>query len=109
MQRAPRRALAAAGVLVAQRGSAATVAAWLIVETASVGCALAWAYLFYVPHAMWAAAWALGCAALLTAALVGISWTVTRVGAVALVPYLVWVGLATSLAVGYAVLNPTAT
>lgn len=99
-------ALAIVGVIVAQRGSPAAVGAWLGVGAVSVVCALAWAYLFYVPHRMGAAALALAGAAVLTAVLVGITWTVTRGGAVALVPYLVWVSLATSLAVGYARLNP---
>ena len=99
-------ALAIVGVLVAQRGGPGVVAAWLVVGAASVACALAWAYLFYVPHRMGAAALALAGAAALTAVLVAITWTVTRGGAVALVPYLVWVCLATSLAIGYARLNP---
>ena len=99
-------ALAVVGVLVAQRGSPAAVGAWLGVAAASVVCALAWAYLFYVPHRMGAAAICLGLAALLTAVLVALTWTVTRGGALALLPYLVWVSLATSLAIGYARLNP---
>ena len=99
-------ALAVVGVVVAQRGSPTAVTAWLVVGAASVACALAWAYLFYVPHRLGAAAVALAGAALLTAALVGLTWSVTRGGALALVPYLVWVCLATSLAFGYARLNP---
>lgn len=99
-------ALAVVGVLVAQRGSPAAVAAWLGVGAASVVCALAWAYLFYVPHRLVGAGVALAGAAALTAVLVGITWTVTRGGALALLPYLVWVCLATSLAFGYARLNP---
>jgi tryptophan-rich sensory protein len=99
-------ALAVVGVLVAQRGSPGTVGAWLAVAGASVVCALAWAYLFYVPHRMEAAAIALGAAALLTWVLVVLTWSATRGGAVALLPYAVWVSLATSLAVGYARLNP---
>ena len=99
-------ALAVVGVLVAQRGSPTAVMAWLGVGAASVVCALAWAYLFYVPHHLTGAAVALAGAAALTAVLVGITWTATRGGAVALLPYLVWVCLATSLAFGYARLNP---
>lgn len=100
-------ALGVVGVLVALRGAPGTVATWLAVGATSVACALAWAYLFYLPHRLEAAAIALGVAALLTAVLVWITWGVTRLGALALVPYLVWVSLATSLAVGYARLNPT--
>jgi tryptophan-rich sensory protein len=99
-------ALAIVGVVVAQRGSPGAVGAWLAVAAASVACALCWAYLFYVRHQLPGAAIALGCAALLTLVLVALTWTVTRGGAAALVPYLIWVSLATSLAVGYARLNP---
>lgn len=101
-------ALAVVGVVVAQRGSPVAVSTWLAVAAASVACALAWAYLFYVPHRMEAAALALGAAAVLTAVLVAVTWPVTRGGAMALLPYLVWVSLATALAVGYARLNPGA-
>ena len=94
-------ALGLVGVLVAQRGAPGAVAAWLAVALASVTCALAWAYLFYVPHRLEAAAVALAGAALLTALLVWITWAVTRGGALALLPYLVWVSLAASLAIGY--------
>ena len=38
--------------------------------------------------------------------LVALTWSATRVGALALLPYLVWVSLATTLAFGYARLNP---
>jgi tryptophan-rich sensory protein len=99
-------ALAVVGVLVAQRGSGPAVAAWLGVAAASVVAALAWAYLFYVPHRMEAAAVALAIATALTAVLVALTWTITRGGALALLPYLVWVGLATSLAFAYPRLNP---
>ena len=98
-------ALAVVGVIVAQRGSAGQVGAWLGIAVVSVVCALSWAYLFYVPHQLTASAVALAGAAALTAVLVVVTWTVTRGGAVALLPYLIWVGLATSLAVGYARLN----
>jgi tryptophan-rich sensory protein len=98
-------ALAVVGVVVALRGPGGTVAGWLGVGALSVVAALAWAYLFYVPHRMEAAAVALAVATALTAVLVVITWSVTRWGAVALLPYLVWVGLATSLAVAYPRLN----
>ena len=98
-------ALAVVGVIVAQRGSAGQVGAWLGIAVVSVVCALSWAYLFNVPHQLTASAVALAGAAALTAVLVVVTWTVTRGGAVALLPYLIWVGLATSLAVGCARLN----
>jgi len=98
-------ALAVVGVVVAQRGTPGLVGAWLAVAAASVVCALSWAYLFYVPHQLTAAAIALAGAAVLTLALVVLTWSATWGGAIALVPYLIWVTLATSLAIGYARLN----
>lgn len=99
-------ALAVVGVLVGQRGSPVAVASWLAAAAASVACALLWAYLFYLPHELTASAVALAGAAVLTVALVAVTWSVTRGGAVALLPYLLWVCLAASLAFGYARLNP---
>ncbi|HYN57197.1 MAG TPA: TspO/MBR family protein [Motilibacterales bacterium] len=99
-------ALAVVGVIVTQRGSSGLVAAWLAVGAASVACALTWAYLFYVPHRLTESGIALALAAALTLALVVLTWSVTRGGALALLPYLIWVSLATTLAFGYARLNP---
>ncbi len=98
-------ALAVVGVIVAQRGTPGLVGAWLAVAAASVVCALAWAYLFYVPHQLTASAIALAGAAGLTVVLVALTARATPGGALALLPYLIWVGVATSLAVGYARLN----
>lgn len=97
--------LAAAGVVVALRGSPGHVGAWLVVAAISVGCALGWAYLFYVPHELTASGVALAAAAAVTAGLIVLTWTVSRGAAIALVPYVVWLALATSLAFGYARLN----
>ena len=99
-------ALAVVGVVVAQRGGPGLVTAWLGVGAASVVCALTWAYLFYVPHRLTGSALALAGAAVLTLVLVVLTWSATRGGALALLPYLVWVSLATTLAFGYARLNP---
>lgn len=98
-------ALGAVGVVVSMRGTPGVVVAWLLVGAASVVCALSWAYLFYVPHHLGASAIALAGAAVLTLVLVVLTATVTRGGAAALLPYLIWVSLATSLAFGYARLN----
>ena len=66
-------ALAVVGVIVAQRGTPGLVGAWLAVAAASVVCALAWAYLFYVPHHLTASAIALAGAAGLTVVLVALT------------------------------------
>lgn len=98
-------ALGAVGVVVASRGSPGAVAGWLTVAAASVICALSWAYLFYVAHQLAGSAVALAAAAVLTLVLVVLTAPVTRGGAIALLPYLIWVSLATSLAFGYSRLN----
>ena len=78
---------------------------WLGLLTASIVAALAWAYLFYVPHALWASTVALGLAFVLTVPLVIIAWRTQWWAGVVLLPYVAWLGIATSLAAGYA---PTA-
>ncbi|MGB5952849.1 MAG: TspO/MBR family protein, partial [Ornithinimicrobium sp.] len=74
--------------------------------TASVVFALSWAYLFYVPHRLGMAAASLTLASLLSWLLVVIAFnSVVWVG-VLLVPYAVWMTIASSLAWGYAHLVP---
>jgi tryptophan-rich sensory protein len=90
-----------AGVVLARSAPSAGVAV-LAVLTASVVFALAWAYLFYVPHALTSAAVSLTAAAILTwVVLVLAGVAVWWVGLV-LLPYSVWVSLASSLAWWYA-------
>lgn len=95
-------ALIAAGLAVALRGSAAARWSWLMALLLSVIAALAWARLFYIDHALLAAAVALVLAALITVVAVVAAWrTRTWAGAV-LVPYVVWLALAASLSIEYA-------
>lgn len=72
------------------------------VLTVSVAFSLGWAYLFYVPHRLAAAAGSLTVAGVLTWALVvlaaGVHWWL----GVLLIPYAVWLTIATTLAYGYA-------
>ncbi|MDX2378747.1 MAG: TspO/MBR family protein [Acidimicrobiia bacterium] len=98
-------ALIAAGLAVSLQGTGAARVVWIAGLTLSVAAALAWARLFYVDHALWASAVLLIVATLLTIPLVVAAFiTRTWAGAI-LVPYQVWLGLAASLAVGYARLN----
>ena len=94
-------ALAMAGVVLARRAPTGG-AVVLAVLAVSVGFALGWAYLFYVPHALTPAALSLTAAAALT-------WVVLVLAAAAvwwlslvLLPYAVWLSLAASLAWWYA-------
>ncbi len=91
----------------------------LPVYVLSVVAALAWAYFFYVPHALTVAAYGLASAAALTWVLVLLIAGAGRVGwlpvggeggvpgffALALVPYATWLTVATALSFGYARLN----
>ena len=94
-----------AAVIVSNRLSTALVATYLTVFAISVACALTWAYQFYRPHNLEAASTALTCVAVLTIPLVVIasrdSWTL----ALALLPYQIWVSIASYLSWTYARLN----
>lgn len=97
--------LAVVGVLVAAQGTTAQRATWLAVFAVSVAAALMWAWLFYERHQLWGAAVSLAAAALLTIVLTVVAWRVHWGLGVAMLPYAIWVCLATSLAVGYASLD----
>jgi translocator protein len=94
-------ALLASGLGLSTGTSPGQAGRALAVFAASVLLALAWAYLFYVPHALGAAAVALACAAVLTWALVAIAGRLVGWTGLVLVPYALWMTVATSLAIGY--------
>jgi len=94
-----------AAVIVSQRLSAALVATYLSVFAITVACALIWAYQFYRPHNLEAASTALTCVALLTIALVVIASRASWPLAFALMPYQLWVLIASFLSWGYARAN----
>jgi tryptophan-rich sensory protein len=68
----------------------------------SVALALGWAWSFYVPHALVAAAACLAAAAVLTWVLVAVVSRIEVWGGLALVPYAGWLTVATALSVAYA-------
>jgi tryptophan-rich sensory protein len=78
---------------------------WLIFFAASVTSALVWAYQFYVPHNLSVAAIALTMAALLTLPVLYLTFKASLLIGVLLVPYQVWVAIATTLAWGYSTRN----
>ncbi|MFM8504293.1 MAG: tryptophan-rich sensory protein, partial [Acidimicrobiaceae bacterium] len=94
-----------AGLVVASRDSRTEQIIWLASLALSVAAALLWAWLFYVPHSLQASGFALGAATLLTVPLVVIAFRASPLLGLALVPYQVWVAIATSLAFGYAARN----
>lgn len=98
--------LGIAAVLIPLRAPAQVVAVFLGFFGASVVCAIAWAYLFYVPHSLTAAALALSMATLLTIPLLIAAFNTTPWLAVSLAPYQLWLGIAASLSWGYVALAP---
>ena len=94
-----------AAVIVSNRLGSALVATYLIVFAISVACALTWAFQFYRPHNLEAASTALTCVAVLTIALVVIASRASWPLALALMPYQIWVSIASFLSWTYARLN----
>lgn len=97
--------LAVAGWVVAGRDSRTEHAVWLVSLALSVAAALAWAWLFYVPHSLTASGYALAIATLLTVPLVVVAFRASLPIGLALVPYQAWLAVATTLAFGYASRN----
>ena len=98
-------ALAAVGSLIAWRAPRASVVVLLVFLAVSIVCALAWAYLFYVPHSLTGAAIALSAAALTTVPIVVVGFQTSWLFGALLMPYQIWVMLAASLSWGYLSLN----
>lgn len=103
----PLNFLALLGVGVWFTRSASSTGVWpaTLVLAASVVAALAWAWLFYVPHRIGAATVALAVAAVLTWVLVALVARSLPWAGVLLVPYAAWLSIATALSVQYARLN----
>ena len=98
-------ALGIAAVLVGQRLNMVRTISWLAFFALSVISALTWAFLFYQPHNLKAAAISLVMAALLNIPVVLIAFKASRALGIALIPYQVWLVLATGLSIQYARLN----
>ena len=103
----PLNFLALLGVGVWFTRSSASTGVWTatLVLGTSVIAALAWAWLFYVPHRIGPATVALAAAAVLTWVLVALVARSLPWAAVVLAPYAVWLSVATALSVQYARLN----
>jgi translocator protein len=96
-------ALGVTGVALALQHPGRVSTGWLLVLAVSVGFALGWAQLFYVPpHRLVAAAVSLGLAAALSWLLVGLAGRTQAWTGWLLLPYAVWMTVATSLSIGFA-------
>ena len=92
-------------VFIAQRLSEWQIRTAIGIFALSVVAALAWSYLFYVPHQLGWSTVALAVAAVLTAPVLWFTFQASFVTGLLLVPYQIWICIATSLAWGYAHLN----
>ena len=95
------------GTLVMLNVSPAARGVWLGCFAASVVAALAWANFFYIQENPGASAIALTLAAVFTIPMVIVAFGYNVWAGVAMLPYLAWLCIATSLAYGYAALNPS--
>ena len=100
-------ALAVVGVVMALRATPARTVAFLITLAVSIALAITWAYLFYGPHSLVPAAVALTTCAVLTIVPVALAFAERTWLGWVLVPYLLWLAIATSLSWGYVALNRT--
>ena len=98
-------ALFAVGVWFTRAAGAATAWRATALLGASVVAALTWAWLFYVPHRLTAAALALAVAAVLTWVLVALVGRSLPWAGATLLPYAAWLSIATALSVEYSRLN----
>lgn len=94
-------ALSVAGLVVALECPPRDGLRWVLLLAASVGLALGWAHTFYVRHAPGPAAALLSGAAVLTWLLVAVTHSFVPWAGWVLVPYAVWLTVATGLAVAY--------
>ena len=74
---------------------------WLFCFALSVAAALSWAYNFYVPHNLLFATISLGATSLLTIPMLYLTFRASVTLGFALLPYQLWVAIATTLAWGY--------
>ena len=97
--------LGVAAVNVAQSLNRIQTISWLTLFALSITAALIWAYQFYVPHNLTFAAIALGVAALLTIPVIYLTFKASLLVGILLIPYQLWVVIATTLAWGYSTRN----
>jgi tryptophan-rich sensory protein len=97
--------LGIAAYVVSNRLSAVSVIAYLTVFALSVAAALTWAFQFYRPHNLEAASIALSLVAALTVVLLVIAARASLPMLIALLPYQIWVIIASFLSWSYARLN----
>jgi len=94
-----------AGIIIANNASNLFRLSYTIAFAFSVITALVWAHSFYIQHNLTLAAISLAVTALLTVPMVAIAFQTDWKIGLALIPYQLWLITATSLSIGYKVLN----
>ena len=94
-----------AGIVIANSASNLFRLSYTIAFAFSVITALVWAHSFYIQHNLILAAISLAVTALLTVPMLAIAFQTDWKIGLALLPYQLWLIVATSLSVGYKVLN----
>jgi tryptophan-rich sensory protein len=94
-----------AGVIIANNASNLFRFSYTVAFAFSVITALLWAHSFYIQHNLTLAAISLAVTALLTVPMVVIAFQTDWKIGLALIPYQLWLIVATSLSIGYKVLN----
>ena len=94
-----------AGIIIANNASNLFRLSYTIAFAFSVITALVWAHSFYIQHNLILAAISLAVTALLTVPMAAIAFQTDWKIGLALIPYQLWLIIATSLSVGYKVLN----
>ena len=94
-----------AGIFVANNANSFFRVLYTVLFAFSVGTALLWAYSFYIQHNLILAAISLAVTALLTIPMVAIAFQTKAWFGLILIPYQLWLIVATSLSIGYQVLN----
>ena len=97
--------LGVAAVRIAGTLPRGEVMVWLGCFAISVVAALSWAYHFYVPHNLSVATYSLAATAILTLPVLILTFRSSVGLGLSLVPYQLWVAIATTLAWGYSTRN----
>lgn len=97
--------LGIASVTVANNLSRIKSLSFLIIFAVSVASALLWSYYFYQPHDFAKASAALATTAILTLPLLILTFQASRTVGLLLIPYQIWVTLASLLSASYGRLN----
>lgn len=97
--------LAIASVTIANQLTTRFTVTYLALLAVTVVAALTWSYLFYHPHKLLLATLALAITALFTLPIVYIAFKASTALGIALIPYQLWVTIATTLSYGYYKLN----